>query len=225
VADNASFQNLIRRIRAGDQEAATELTSQVEPALRKAIRLRLAGQHLERFLDPNDVCQSVLMNFFSGVAAGRFILEEPRQLLKLLVTIARNQVRDESRRHRARRRDRRRTEDGSAEHCLAGIRDAGPTPSKIVGGRELVREIYRRLSPEERYLAEQRVLGRSWAVLGAELNQSPEALRKRLDRAVREVSRQLGLGRQSARSDSPTPLRSGSRPGHRPRSAGAPDLM
>jgi RNA polymerase sigma factor (sigma-70 family) len=184
---------LLRRVRAGDQEAAAALTRQVEPELRKAVRLRLAGLRLERFLDPTDVCQSVLTSLFSGIAAGRFALDEPKQLLKLLATMARNQVRDEARKHRARRRDRRRTEDASAEHCLAGVLDAGPTPSKIVGGQELVQEIYRRLSPGERYLAEQRVLGRTWAALGAELNESPEALRKRLARAVREVSRQLGL--------------------------------
>jgi RNA polymerase sigma factor (sigma-70 family) len=187
------FQELLRRARGGDQEAAAALARQVEPELKKIIRLRLRGLRLARVLDPNDVCQSVLTALFSGLAAGRFVLDEPRQLLRLVVTMARNRVRDEARRHRADCRDSRRTEDAPAESCLHALLDARPTPSKIVGGKELVDEIYRRLSPRERYLTEQRVLGRTWAALGAELNESPEALRKQLARAVREVSRQLGL--------------------------------
>jgi RNA polymerase sigma factor (sigma-70 family) len=193
VARKVPFQELIRRVRAGNGEAAAALTREYEPELRKAVGQRLTGLRLKHVLDPTDVCQSVLANFFRGAAAGRFVLEEPRQLIKLLVTMARNQVRDEARRHRARRRDTRRTEGAPAEHCLDGILDPGLTPSKIVGGQELVREIYRRLSPEERYLAEQRVLGRAWAALAEELGESPDALRKRLARAVREVTRQLGL--------------------------------
>ena len=49
------------------------------------------------------------------------------------------------------------------------------------------------LSEEERYLADQRGLGREWTDIAADRGQSPEALRKRLSRAIDRVARQLGL--------------------------------
>jgi RNA polymerase sigma-70 factor (ECF subfamily) len=48
------------------------------------------------------------------------------------------------------------------------------------------------LPPPERYLAEQRAQGREWAGLAAEVGGTPEALRKRLGRALDRVLRELG---------------------------------
>jgi hypothetical protein len=42
-------------------------------------------------------------------------------------------------------------------------------------------------------LAEQRSLGREWQELGDELGAAPEALRKKLSRALDRVARELGL--------------------------------
>ena len=41
MAENDSFQALLRRVRAGDQEAAAELVRQYEGEIRRAVRLRL----------------------------------------------------------------------------------------------------------------------------------------------------------------------------------------
>jgi hypothetical protein len=43
------------------------------------------------------------------------------------------------------------------------------------------------------YVAEQRAQGREWADIAAELHTSPDALRKKLDRAVDRLAEQLGL--------------------------------
>src|SRR5262249_15481402 len=143
-------------------------------------------------LDATDICQSVLARFFLGAAAGRFRLNSPEELLKLLVTMARNKVRDEARRHQAYRRDRRRLADNVGDGVLDALLDRAPSPSKIVAGQELVRELYRQLSAEERYVAEQRVLGHEWVTIAANLGRSPAALRKQLVRAVSRVSQHLG---------------------------------
>ena len=39
-SDNA-FHDLIRRVRAGNEEAATEIVQRYEPAIRRAVRIRL----------------------------------------------------------------------------------------------------------------------------------------------------------------------------------------
>jgi RNA polymerase sigma factor (sigma-70 family) len=193
MAEDLAFQDLIRRVRNGEETAAAELVRTYEPEIRRAVRIRLTDPRLGRLLDSMDICQSVLGNFFARVASGQFDLEQPEQLLKLLVTMARNKLRDQARKQRAERRDHRRLETGNLE-ALESVTDGQASPSQVVAGEDLLMEMRRRLSDEERYLAEQRALGREWAELAAERGQSPEALRKRLTRAIDRVAEQLGLG-------------------------------
>jgi RNA polymerase sigma-70 factor (ECF subfamily) len=192
MIEEQSFADLIRRVRAGDQEAATQLVREYEPEIRRAVRLRLTDRKLTRVLDSMDICQSVLANFFVRAAAGQFDIERPDQVLRLLVTMARNRLLDQARRQKASRRDNRRTDSSSGER-LEMIADQGPTPSEVVSERELLAAFRARLSDEERALAEQRAQGRDWAEIAADLGGSPEALRKRLSRALDRVTREMGL--------------------------------
>ncbi|MCI0361385.1 MAG: sigma-70 family RNA polymerase sigma factor [Planctomycetaceae bacterium] len=189
------FEDLIRRVRAGDQDAATELVRSYEPAIRRVVRLRLTDARLRRAFDSMDVCQSVLASFFVRTALGQYDLESPDQLLKLLAQMARHKVTDKMRRERAERRDlARRDEDSRAgDQAAAG----GASPSQQVAGRELLDEFRKRLSPEERDLADQRADGREWADIAAVCGESPEALRKRLSRGLDRVAQQLGLDEAS----------------------------
>ncbi len=186
-----SFPALLQRVRAGDAEAAAALVHAYEPEIRRAIRVRLTDPRLRRTLDSMDVCQSVLANFFVRAAAGQFDLREPKDLLKLLVTMARNKILDRTRQERAERRNGRRTQAGP--DTLAAVADDGETPSQIVSGRELLEAMRARMTPEERDLAEQRVAGREWAQIAAARGGSPEALRKRYERAIDRLTRELGL--------------------------------
>jgi RNA polymerase sigma-70 factor (ECF subfamily) len=184
----------MRRVRAGDGEAAAELVRRYEREIRRAIRIKLTDPRLRRTLDSMDICQSVLGNFFVRAAAGQFDLHRPEQLLKLLLTMARNKLLDKARHQQADRRDGRRLEANSTG-VLAGIADNGDTPSQIIAGRELIEAARRLLTDEERHLAEQRARGRSWADIAAERGGNPENLRKQLARAMDRVAEQLGLDR------------------------------
>ena len=59
--------------------------------------------------------------------------------------------------------------------------------------RDLLQEVQRRLSAEERRLLELRNQGCDWAAIASELGGSSEALRRRLSRALDRVAEQLGL--------------------------------
>jgi RNA polymerase sigma-70 factor (ECF subfamily) len=189
--DLATFRALMQRLRGGDEAAAVELVRRFEPAIRRAARVRLGDAGLQRLFDSVDVCQSVLGNFFVRAALGQFDLESPTQLLKLLVSMCRNKVIDLAREAGAARRDFRRTQEGTVEdrHCAA----PGPSPSEEVAARELLEEFQRRLTPEERDLADQRAAGRAWAQIAADRGVSPEALRKQFRRALDRVAAELGL--------------------------------
>lgn len=197
VSANEGFQMLLRRVRAGDGQAATELVRRYEPAIRRAARVRLVDTRLNRLLDSMDICQSVLASFFIRTALGQYELETPDQLLKLLATMTRNKLANQVKGHRATRRDFRRIEAvggdtsvGRGIECVAG---QGPTPSSEVATRELLEEARRRLLPEELSLLERREQGREWTEIAAELRSSPEAIRKRLARAIDRVASELGL--------------------------------
>jgi RNA polymerase sigma-70 factor (ECF subfamily) len=186
----SDFQELIRRVRAGDETAATELVRSYEPAIRRAVRIRLADTRLGRAFDSMDICQSVLGSFFVRAALGQYELETPQQLLRLLATMARHKLADQVDRERAECRDNRRVADG-VEPCE--LMHATSSPSRQVAARELLDEVRRRLSPEERQLLELRDQGLDWATIGAQLGTSAEALRKRLARATDRVAHELGL--------------------------------
>lgn len=190
-SDN-EFEVLLRRVREGDPRAAEELIRQYEPEIRRTIRLRLTDPRLRRVVDSVDVCQSVLANFFVRVAVGEYDLHDPRDLIALLVAMVRNKVVDQARRMQAGRRDQRRVEAGG-DSVLARVAGGEATPDRRAADRDLLAEVRRRLSEDERYLADQRGLGREWQELARELGAQPDALRKKLARALDRVSQELGL--------------------------------
>jgi RNA polymerase sigma-70 factor (ECF subfamily) len=187
-----AFSDFVRRIRAGDEQAAVEMVRRYEPLIRRQIRLKLEDRRLGRLLDSMDVCQSVLKSFFFRAAAGEYDLDSPEQLQGLLVTMARNKLASVARRQRRRRRDNRRVAADGAEQ-LAAIPAAEASPSQQVAGRELLERFRQSLGTEERQLAELRSQGLAWADIAAQLGGTAQSRRMQLVRAVERGARDLGL--------------------------------
>src|SRR5262245_55136732 len=190
MSEATAFAQLIDRVRAGDHEAAEELVRRYEPTIRMAVRVQLDHSGLRRLLDSTDICQSVLANFFVRAAAGRFALDTPDQLVKLLAKMARNKLIDHVHRQRAARRDHRRHQGGPDAGEVA---DRGPSPSRVVAYQELLQAVRSRLTAEERCLADLRAQGRTWVEVAAEVGEHAEALRFRLTRALDRVAGELRL--------------------------------
>jgi RNA polymerase sigma-70 factor (ECF subfamily) len=187
---SVSFADWIGRVRAGDAEAAAELVRQYERAIRVAVRLRLTDPRLRRQFDSMDVCQSVLASFFVRAAAGQFDLENPAQLVGLLVQMARNKLLMQMRKHHQLRRDVGREEPAGEPPAVA---DDTPGPVRQAAGKELLAALYGRLSPEERELARRRAEGQTWVEIADGLGETAQALRVRLSRALDRVAPELGL--------------------------------
>jgi RNA polymerase sigma-70 factor (ECF subfamily) len=192
MPQDGGFQELIRRVRAGDDAAAWDVVRRYEPAIRRAARIRLADSGLRRVFDSMDICQSVFASFFFRAALGQYELDHPEQLLKLLVSMTRKKLVNHFREEHAAKRDRRRLRVSNGNEIdVAGTAAA---PADEVAARELLEEFRRRLSQEERQLAEQRARGDDWNEIAAEHGASADALRKRLTRAVDRVAEEMGLG-------------------------------
>jgi RNA polymerase sigma factor (sigma-70 family) len=189
MAESESFPDFIRRLRAGDEQAATELVERYERVIRCEARLRLTDPRLGRLLDSMDISQSVLASFFVRATAGEYDLSRPEDLMRLLVRMARNKVASQARRQKARAADRLRVEAENLEATVVGATDM----ARLVAGRDLLEEVRRRLSAEERQIADLRGQGRSWPEVAAALGGTPEARRKQLTRALDLIAQQLGL--------------------------------
>jgi RNA polymerase sigma factor (sigma-70 family) len=191
VPDGNEFRQLIQRVRERDQEAAQELVRRYENAIRRVVRIHLRDARLRRVLDSADICQSVLATFFVRTALGQYEVESPEQLLNLLTAITRNKLTNQANRLRAQRRDIRR--EVAIGEQTASVLDQASDPSKQASAREILEKVLDGLEGSERYLAEQRSLGRSWPELAVELGGTDVALRKKLTRALQRVMAKLGL--------------------------------
>jgi RNA polymerase sigma factor (sigma-70 family) len=190
----ASVPELLRRVRGGDAAAAEELVRTYEPEVRRAIRVRLTDARLRRLFDSIDICQSVLAGFFVRTAAGQFDIETPQELLRLLVTMARNRVIDLARRSQADRRDGRRevslnVQDGQSPQFAT----REPGPGSVLVSRELIEQVRNRLTADELRLMEQRSEGLNWNEIAATMGDQPNTVRMRLTRALDRVAAELGL--------------------------------
>jgi RNA polymerase sigma-70 factor (ECF subfamily) len=191
MAEEPSFQELMQRVRRGEEAAAVELLRRYEAPLRHVIHVRLVDARLRRLLDSVDICQSVLASFFVRAALGQYELNQPADLLKLLATMARNKLIDQARRPGVEGQVERQVPlDKLPERALTSPEG---TPSQQAVLHELVHEVRRRLPPQERQLLDLRNQGMEWAAIAAQVGGHSEALRKRLSRAIDLVAAELGL--------------------------------
>ncbi|MBY0523976.1 MAG: sigma-70 family RNA polymerase sigma factor [Gemmataceae bacterium] len=106
--NDPSDSSLLRRLRDGNQDAATQLY------LRYADRLRIltraeCSPDLARRVDVDDIVQSVFSSFFRGVGQGYYEVPHGDELWKLFLVIALNKIRAKGAFHRAAKRDVRLT--------------------------------------------------------------------------------------------------------------------
>ena len=191
MSETVEFQTLIRKVRTGDQDAAKEFVCTYEPAIRRAARIRILDPRLSPLLDSTDIVQSVFASFFVRAALGQYELTNPEQVLALLVNMSRKKLADYARKQAAARRDDRRTGPWKAASRPAVAADGDPASQ--AAAVELLDEFRRRMSSEERELAELRSLGQTWNEIAAARGESSERLRKKLERAVTLISQDLGL--------------------------------
>jgi RNA polymerase sigma-70 factor (ECF subfamily) len=190
MSEPSRLLDLLARLRAGDDRAASDLYAEYEPAIRRMVRTRLRNQSLQRVVGEEDVCQSVLKSFFLRYRLGQYDLESPEQLRGLLARMAGNKLNDQHRRHMAARRDIGRTSDQLPDATPA----AGETPSLKLSNQELLEESLRRMTAEEREIRELFLgQGLTWAEIAAKLGGTAESRRKQWERVRDRVTQELGL--------------------------------
>lgn len=183
------FQAFIERIRKGDSSAAEELVRLYEPIVRRQVRMQMVDSRLSRLYDSVDFSQAVMASFF--LRGSEFELQEPKDLVRLLVTMARNKLASSARRVLAQKRDGQRRDVDAP--LLNQVADGSDTPSRIVSMLELIAEAKKKLTPEEQQLVDLRSDGKSWDEIATELGGTAQARRMQLARAMERVTESLGM--------------------------------
>lgn len=192
MSEDKSFAELIARVRRGDQSAADEIFNRYEAAVRRTARVRMFDSRLQAELESADVRQMVMLSFFVGAAGGKFQLDTPQDLVKLLTQMARNKLDDQVRWIQAAKRG-----GGKKVEWPEGGRDESdsePTPSEQIMTKELLARIRIAMTPAEKAIQEHRDDGLTWDEIAAKVGGTGEALRKQLDRAYERIREQLASG-------------------------------
>ena len=97
-------RSLLRRIRGGEEDAATALYLRYAERVQALARAKTSTTLATR-VDPEDVVQSVFRTFFRRASEGSYDVPEGEELWKLLLVIALNKIRSLAEFHRAAKRD------------------------------------------------------------------------------------------------------------------------
>jgi RNA polymerase sigma factor (sigma-70 family) len=189
MPDQDQFLDLLFRVRSGDQDAAAELVRQIQPFILRVIRfkLRVRGPDdaLRHEVGSMDVCQSVMASLFNGLKENRFNLSSPEKIRGLLRTMIQFNILSKARRQSVTKRKLVGPDEQDAWI------DHAPGPEEAVIDNDRMVEFLDRLTEDELVLLRHRLEGKEWQEIAAELKQKPDALRKRLERGMERVEREL----------------------------------
>lgn len=177
------FQELLSRVKAGDEAAAYELVKTYEPMVRAVIRNRLRDPVMKRHFDSMDICQSVMATLFPRFADERLEVEEPKQLVGLLVQITKNKLNHHLRKQRQQCRDAHAVVSSDDSAFNEPVDDV-VNPERVASAKEELEQLYKLLGQEERQMAELRGKGKQWGEIAEVMGGTAEGRRKQFQRAI-----------------------------------------
>jgi DNA-directed RNA polymerase specialized sigma24 family protein len=184
------FQEILEQVQAGDEAAAEEFVRIYEPYVRQVVRARLRAMRLRRVADSSDFCQAVMASFLIRVTVGEYDLAGSIELKRLLGRMAINKVVD-----LARKPEFRNPVLAVSAPGVRGVEPIapGPGPASNLAWKDMVEAVRGRLTDNERSISDLRTTGLSWTEVAASLGEKPDAVRNRLNRALKRIIGELGL--------------------------------
>jgi RNA polymerase sigma-70 factor, ECF subfamily len=180
-----SDHSLLRRLRGGSQDAATQLYLRYADRLRALTRTRFSGDLSPR-LDVEDIVQSVFGSFFRGASRGYYDVPAGEELWKLFLVIALNKIRAKGAYHRAAKRDVRLTAAGEGLEQMAEV-PAGSDEVAYAVLQMTIDEVLQRLPPQHEEMLVLRIEGHEVADIARQTGRS----KRTVERVLQECRKSL----------------------------------
>jgi RNA polymerase sigma-70 factor (ECF subfamily) len=110
ISGETSDHSLLRRVKNGNERAATELYLRYAARL-NALAKAKSSPELAKRVEAEEIVQSVFGSFFRGAQKGYYDVPVGEELWKLFLVIGLNKIRAKGSYHLADKRDSRRTQD------------------------------------------------------------------------------------------------------------------
>ena len=179
------LQEFLARIQGGDEVAVEAMLRELDPFLRRVIRMRLLDGRLRRAVDTTDILQSLLKDFLRRPAAGEPAEARSSELCAYLAAAVHHKV------HTRLRKERR-----HAGSLPEEWEPASPEPDvgKRVEDQDFAEAVRGRLDESARSLLDLKAQGLTWQEVAAKVGGRADALRMRVNRAVATALAELGNG-------------------------------
>jgi RNA polymerase sigma-70 factor (ECF subfamily) len=186
-----SDRSLLRRLRHGSQDAATQLYLRYAHCLKELAKARCSTD-LARRVDVDDIVQSVFGSFFRAVSLGCYDVPAGEELWGLFHAIALNKIRAKGAFHRAAKRDVRATIGGDAlELAEAAAHENDASYAVLL---MTIEEALQALPPQHRTMLQLRIEGYEIAEIARETGRSKRTVERILQETREALRRRLGEG-------------------------------
>jgi RNA polymerase sigma-70 factor (ECF subfamily) len=192
MAEDLSFDDLMDRLRAGDDAAARTIFERYGRRLIGLARTRLDALTRQK-VDPEDVLQSVFRSFFLGHAGGQIDLTDWNSLWSMLVVITLRKCGRQIKYYHAARRDigREVRPSADADDSSPGWEAAGddPTPAEAAMLAETVENLMRHLDARERQMVSLSLQGYTIREISAEVGRTERTVHRLLAQVRKRLER------------------------------------
>jgi RNA polymerase sigma-70 factor, ECF subfamily len=188
VMGAGSDSSLVRRIQAGEQDAATALYMRYAQRLQRLAERSTAPELAVRF-DAEDVVQSVFRTFFRRVQIGHYDLPAGEELWRLLLVISLNKIRTLAVHHRAQKRSVTATVAPDLQ-AMAQLADATAGDAALHSLQSVIRDLLSTLTETQQTIILRRIDGCQVEEIAAETGRSKRTV-ERVLQAFRQRLREI----------------------------------
>jgi RNA polymerase sigma-70 factor (ECF subfamily) len=184
-----SDRSLLRRLRSGSEDAATQLYLRYAHRLRGLVRAQ-SSPDLARRVEAEEIVQSIFGSFFRGAGNGYYDVPGGEDLWKLFLVIALNKIRAKGAFHRAAKRDLRRTTELDERPEFQELADDQDTAA-LTFLRLAVQEAMDRLLPHHRQVVTLCIEGHDVADVARQMGRSKRTVERLLQEARKHLAHLL----------------------------------
>jgi RNA polymerase sigma-70 factor, ECF subfamily len=178
--------SLLRRLRLGSEDAATQLYLRYAHRLRGLARSRSSAGLATR-VDAEELVQSIFGSFFRGASNGYYDVPAGEELWKLFLVIALNKIRSKGSFHTAAKRDVRRSTERDVFVVCKDVPEEQDS-AELGFLRLTVNEAMDRLPAEQRKVVALRIDGHEVAEIAAQTGRSKRTVERLLQEARQRIA-------------------------------------